>query len=341
MEVVAQQAQRLFPIRESGDVGEARRAAVAMAQDLGFDETTRGRTALVVTEAATNLFKHARGGKIVLGTASSSAADEMALEVLALDSGPGIPDVARSMTDGYSTSGTPGTGLGAIRRLSSFFDLHTDSSGTALLARIAPGDGKTCTRRSKVGAVVLPVGGEPVSGDAWAYTANGDRALFMIVDGLGHGPLAHDAAQVAIGIFREHYREPGPEVLQRAHLASRGTRGAAAAVVELNLRRGICSYTGIGNTSGVLVGSEGPSRSMVSSHGVLGGEARKTQTFDYPWVGETLLVLHSDGLTSRWDLSKYPGLSKRDPALVAGVLYRDHARGRDDVSVVVYALGSG
>jgi anti-sigma regulatory factor (Ser/Thr protein kinase) len=338
MEVVVQPAQTLYPIRDSGDVGAVRRAAGLLAQDLRFDDTARGRAALVATEVATNLVKHASGGKILLGTVA--AGNETALEILALDSGPGMPDVQRSMADGYSTSGTPGTGLGAIRRVSTFFDLHTDPAGTALLARIAPGAGKPFAARSQIGAVVVPVDGEAVSGDAWAYMTNRERALFMIVDGLGHGRQAHEAAQVAIGIFKDHYREPGPDVLQLAHRASRGTRGAAAAIVELNLERRMISYTGIGNTSGVLVGSEGLTRSMVSSHGVLGGEERKSHTFEYPWIGDSLLILHSDGLTSRWELTKYPGLLKRDPSLIAGILYRDHSRGRDDVSVVVYSLGN-
>ena len=49
----------------------------------------------------------------------------------------------------------------------------------------------------------------------------------------------------------------------------------------------------------------------------------------------SFVVLHSDGLKSRWDLSLYPGLSVRHPALIAAVLYRDFARDHDDVTVFV------
>ena len=50
---------------------------------------------------------------------------------------------------------------------------------------------------------------------------------------------------------------------------------------------------------------------------------------------QATIVMFSDGLTSRWDLASYPGLASKSPALIAGVLYRDHSRGRDDVTIVV------
>ena len=59
------------------------------------------------------------------------------------------------------------------------------------------------------------------------------------------------------------------------------------------------------------------------------------QVFTAPWPAGALVLLHSDGLASHWTLDRYPGLSARYPTLVAGVLYRDHRRGRDDTTVVV------
>ena len=67
----------------------------------------------------------------------------------------------------------------------------------------------------------------------------------------------------------------------------------------------------------------------------MGHECRKIQTFSYPWSKGSVLVLYSDGLQTRWTLDRYPALRGRDPALLAAVLYRDFARGRDDVTVVV------
>src|SRR6185436_3686357 len=201
MEVIIEQAQSLHRAKESGDVGEARRAAVSRAEALGFDETVCGKVALVVTEAGTNLIKHAGGGQIILGTATRPAGT--ALEILTVDRGPGISDLGRGLRDGFSTAGSPGTGLGSIRRMSSFFDLYSSPAGTVLVSRIFREE----RRKPKVvkwhlGAVSLPLQGESVSGDAWGYALNGERALLVIVDGLGHGQLAYEAAQGTLKTLR-------------------------------------------------------------------------------------------------------------------------------------------
>lgn len=64
---------------------------------------------------------------------------------------------------------------------------------------------------------------------------------------------------------------------------------------------------------------------------------RRRQAFTYPWSPDAVVVLHSDGLRTRWRLDAYPGLARRHPSLIAGVLYRDFARRRDDVTVLVVA----
>ena len=100
-------------VTDLSGVADARRHATALAASLGFDETDVGRVAIVVTEAATNLVKHATGGEI-LGRAAGTAKCA-ALEMLALDRGPGIESVAAALRDGFSSAGSAGTGLGAIQ----------------------------------------------------------------------------------------------------------------------------------------------------------------------------------------------------------------------------------
>jgi hypothetical protein len=69
---------------------------------------------------------------------------------------------------------------------------------------------------------------------------------------------------------------------------------------------------------------------MVSHNGTAGHVAPRIREFVYDFTVDPLVILHSDGLTSRWDLAAYPGLAMQHPSLVAGVLLRDHRRGRDD-----------
>jgi anti-sigma regulatory factor (Ser/Thr protein kinase) len=321
--------QTVIEIADPSQIGEARRSARAMAEDVGLDETARGAVAVVATEAATNILKHATRGEIVLRGTNDRAP---LLDLLALDRGPGIADVARARQDGYSTAGSPGTGLGAMARLSSKLELYTRAGrGTAILARFGadapPGP-------LRLGAVCLPHPGETVAGDAWEVQGGNERTVVMLADGLGHGPLAAAAAQAAVDVFRAHADEPASEILNRAHLALRATRGAAVAIAEVDVAAGELQFAGIGNIAAVIV-ADGGSRQLASMNGTVGLEARTVRTFTYPWTARSTLVMASDGLTTRWSPSEYPGLFGGEPTLSAGALYRDHSRRRDDVTVVV------
>ncbi len=324
------------PVNEASQVGEARRAAVGMADRLGFDEEGQGRVGVVTTEAATNLFKHAREGVVLLRALECGRS--LGVEVLALDRGPGMADPARCMRDGYSTAGTPGNGLGAMARLSATLDLYSRvPSGTALVARLwaddAPGPG-----RFLVAGVSVPKAGESICGDSWAEAFEGGRALFLVADGLGHGPQAAEASLAAVRIFQERARLGPAGILQAAHAALRGTRGAAVAVAEIEA--GEVRFAGVGNIAGCVLSGDA-SRSMVSHNGIVGHEARRFQEFTYPFPPGAMLVMHSDGVVTRWGLNDSPGLAAHDPALVAGVLYRDFSRGRDDATVLVARATGG
>jgi anti-sigma regulatory factor (Ser/Thr protein kinase) len=321
-------------ITEQSQIGEARRAALALAARLGFQETERGKIGIVVTEVANNLVYHADGGSILLRAIEQQST--LGIEILALDRGPGMVNVEECLQDGFSTAGTSGNGLGAIRRLSDFFELYSFSGkGTALLAHTwaAP-----LFHRSKtlleIGVVCLPKGGETVSGDAWAYRANADRSLLLVADGLGHGPAAATAASEAVRIFQAHSHQSLQAIVEAAHGTLRSTRGAALAITEIDFEQSSIRFVGIGNIAASL-SSPTKHHSLVSHNGTVGHEVRKIQEFTYPWYANGLLIMHSDGLSSHWRLDRYPGLSLKHPSLIAGVLYRDFNRERDDVTVLV------
>lgn len=326
-------------VAEASQTGEARRQVIRFASTLGFDDTEAGKLAIVVTEVATNLVKHAKGGELLV----RPLADERArgVEILALDGGPGIANIGASLRDGYSTTGTPGTGLGAVMRLAEQFDIHSQTGmGTAILARLWAGEkGRSHARSLEIGGVCVQYPGETQYGDAWALCEQGPRHLILVVDGLGHGQPAADACREAVRAFHSNVSGAPRAILDAIHLALRSTRGAAAAVAEVDLARTQVRFAGVGNIAGVLVSGRGSDRHLVSHNGTLGHEVRRIDEFTYPWLSDGLLVLHSDGLTSRWDLMRYVGLTERHPSLIAGVLYRDARRGRDDVTVVVAREG--
>jgi anti-sigma regulatory factor (Ser/Thr protein kinase) len=320
-------------VTEPSQVGEARRAVIQFAQLLGFTETRCGEAAIIVAEAASNLIKHAGGGCILLRAVEQGST--AGLEILALDTGPGMADPERCLRDGFTTAGTPGTGLGAIARLATFTDVYTrPGKGTALVARLWPGAAPLQRSAFRASAVTVPYPGETVCGDGWAMVEMSGRPRVLVVDGLGHGPNAALAARAAEEAFRENAGLGLVEFLQVAHQVLAGTRGAAVAVAEIDPVAEVIRYAGVGNIVGVVVvGST--TQNMVSHNGTVGHEARKFQEFSYSFPRGAVLILHSDGLSSRWTLDAYPGLAVRDPALIAGVLYRDFQRGRDDVTIVV------
>jgi anti-sigma regulatory factor (Ser/Thr protein kinase) len=322
------------PLSDFSSTAEARRAGARMAASLGLNETKSGETAIVITEAARNAVIYGGGGQLVLSGIKSKS--ETRMEILALDRGPGIADLSRALQDGYSTGGTPGTGLGAIKRMAEVFDVFSNAKGTAIFARIEQGETETRSGKSSVeiAGVLSPIAGEQACGDNMAWEMNGDRCIVMMADGLGHGPLAAEAAEEAVRVFRAHSNESPASLITRMHDALKKTRGAAAAVAEVRPLAGTLTYAGVGNISGSIL-SNTLSRSLVSHNGTLGHVMARVQEFKVEWPKDGILVMHSDGLQSRWDLARYPGLLARQPALIAGVLLRDFRRERDDSSVLV------
>jgi anti-sigma regulatory factor (Ser/Thr protein kinase) len=325
--------QVLIPVTDNSSVAEARRRATGIARDAGLNETDIGKVALLITELGTNLVKHAVGGQIVIRKIG-----EQGIELLSLDRGPGVGNISQCMRDGYSTSGSPGTGLGAVARLSSEYDMHSvPQKGTTVVARLLPADAPAAKsrRNSRTGVVCLAKSGEEQCGDGWAVVTLADRYLCAVADGLGHGFLAATASAAALKCCREQAHRSPKEIVERVHEAIRSTRGAAFAVAQITPQEKVVRYAGVGNIVGLTLDG-GVSRHMVSQNGTAGSEIRRITEFNYPWNETALLVMHSDGLSTRWDLSAYPGLLARDPSLIAGVLYRDFSRGTDDMTVVVF-----
>jgi anti-sigma regulatory factor (Ser/Thr protein kinase) len=322
-------------IRENSQIAEARRVAHALAQQSGFSEQDVARTALVVTELATNLVKYSDEGELLVS--SATVGQKTGIDIIALDRGPGIKDLASSLRNGYSTTGSPGTGLGAIIRQSATFDIYTQpGKGTVVFSRIAP------TRRLKlgscreleIGAVCKAAPGETVSGDAWKVLCQSDGGVIVIADGLGHGPAAAEAAREVVRAFDASSHMSPASTLLAMNGPLRSTRGAAVAVARIDLTAETIAFAGIGNISGTLIDRD-VTRKTVSHNGIVGHVMPSIQEFIYPCSRNTLIVLHSDGLAINWNLRAYPGLAEKHPAIVAAVLYRDFTRGRDDVTVVV------
>lgn len=331
----------LLVVDEDSQIGAARRAAVTLGHAQALDADALGRLAIVVTEAATNMLRHAHHGIVVLRPLAGPPAG---VEVIALDKGPGITDVSRAMRDGYSTSGTAGQGLGGIRRLANQFAMYSmPESGTVLCARVTNGGAPRAGRPpappsldDRMGVICVPLRGEALCGDAWRVIPAGAQTSVLVVDGLGHGPAAHAVSVSALATFTPGQRRSPLEAVAAMDDALRGSRGAALSVATIDEDAGEVEFVGVGNVEARVVNGI-RTEHFTAQGGIVGHTMPTPRLARAPWPADGRLIMHSDGISSRWRLEPYPGLAMAHPALIAGVLYRDFRRERDDATVVVIA----
>ncbi|MFF1636466.1 SpoIIE family protein phosphatase [Streptomyces sp. NPDC058246] len=340
------------PVHDSTRVRDVRVAAEHAAEHAGLDQDRTAAAALVATELATNLLKHGGGGQILIDTVDADlwlpgAGRGAAVQIAAIDHGPGISDLPAALRDGYSTTSSLGAGLGTCRRIADDFDVHSaPGQGTVALARVyavrtrRPGRGDTgAPVPVRAGGINIPLAAAEYSGDAWACVRSGDHVTLLLADGLGHGPAAAKASTAAVRQLRHSAHLPPPELLGQLHTALCDTRGAAVAVARLDLADGHLDFAGIGNI-GARLRSGDTWRPLLSRPGIVGAHrpARLPHTRT-PWNDDSLLVLHSDGLPSRWTPPPVALLASLDPAVAAAVIVRDSSSAarpvRDDTTVAV------
>lgn len=321
-------------VDESAAVATARRRAAALASAAGLAAERVGEVEIVASELATNIVKHGGGGDLVLRPLPTGG-----LQLVAVDAGPGTRDLEALVDDGISTAGTLGVGLGAVRRLATRLRLWSAPSRGAVVTADLGARGDAAGPDPAVGHLARTIRGESVCGDTIAHREVGDGGrLLMVADGLGHGPLAAEASGRAGEVLRSGASDSPAELVRRMHAVLGSTRGAAVAVARVDPGRGVLVHAGVGNISGRLLGT-GRVRSLVSQPGIVGHKLPRVQETTYPIDEAELVVLHSDGLTERWDAAELPSVRRYGPTVVAAALLRDAGTRRDDASVLVMRVG--
>lgn len=362
-------------VDDATGVADARRQAAKMAEWVGLPDRLHGEVTLVVSEAASNILKYAQRGEILLRrTVHSGAATS--LEMIALDKGPGIRNIAEAMRDGHSTGGSLGAGLGTMQRRASFFDIYSvPDQGTAVLAQFSAARGETwqsSASESSVARTAVPVSltaapspqsltapstpsalaaqalpgflvgvrstpraGQDMCGDAWAVMQRDDALWVAVLDGLGHGPLAHQASNQGVDYLRVSNTYETPEALaEQLHKNLRGTRGSVVGLAKISRDRSVLDFTGIGNIVAGVFRPEGVTR-LLSTDGTVGYMMHRVRPTRSDWQAGSVYIASTDGLSTRWNLSGHPDLLQHHPSLIAAVLHRDFARDNDDATVVV------
>ncbi|MEU8682314.1 SpoIIE family protein phosphatase [Streptomyces sp. NPDC048611] len=286
------------------------------------------QAAVIASELASNLAHHATGGSLFIQPLPLGGG----MEIVAADHGPGIGELQRCFTDGYTTGSTLGAGLGAVKRIATDLTIRTQTgTGTLVRARLSDPDAAPAAGQ-EVGAVCLPAEREETSGDAYAVVDRGAVRTAVVVDGLGHGPEAAEAAQVALRSFHRAPDLPLPELLTALHRALRRTRGAAVGL--LRLHPGRAEYTGIGNVRVLTLTALDVGHRLSGQPGIAGLNMTVPQVRSFPVPPGATAVLHSDGIDQRWAQAPSPFVRRLPPHLLAASLAHSHRLTRDDATVL-------
>lgn len=308
-----------------------------LAEEAGLGKTRISELDIIVAELTSNLFKYADNGEILFGVFQNG--DAPYIELICIDSGPGIHNPARMVVDGVSTGNTMGHGLGSIKRLSDTFDIYSMVGwGTIVLSRIYINGKPVKKNPVTVRPLVVSKPGETTSGDGIVYKLTKDGIKLMLCDGLGHGPEANKAINEAAISFRVFPDKSPTSTLKFIHSAIKKTRGMVANVVYYDFKTKLWTSAGIGNIAARWVGP-GTSKNHMSYNGIVGHNIPGTMN-DQQYSSEEYnqLILCSDGIKTRWEMAKYPLIQKCDPAVLCAALYKDHARRTDDMSVIIIKI---
>ena len=322
------QDMRWLRVEDASAVAACRQAVQNMAERLRFPAARIGQLALAVTEAASNLHKHAEQGSLLLCV--NRDGPQPGIDLVTIDAGPGVRDVSAALRDGHSTAGTLGIGLGAIQRLADFADLYSrPGHGTSLVARfwVSPP-----VSQPRWAGLIRPITGETECGDAYGVVPADGAVTAVLCDGLGHGPLAAAAAAAGVAAVLDDPAGEPAALLERVHQRMSGTRGGAVGVVQVSGQ--LARFAGLGNVAASIV-SDGQRKSMISIPGIAGVQARTIRQFEYDVPPGSAVIVHSDGISSRWEAAALPALEARDPLLIAAVLLAEAGVHRDDAGVLV------
>lgn len=318
-------------------VKQAASVARTFAGTIGFSATECDEIALVVTELGSNLVRHASGGRIQLSRIE--APDRVGILVESEDSGPGIVDLERALTDGFSTAGSLGFGLGTVNRLMDDLNVYPGSPrGLHLISRrwIRPQRRDARLDDLQFGVATRAYRYLAENGDAFVIAQWGRYALAGVIDGLGHGPFAQRAAQTARLYIEQHFDQPLDSLFRGVQRACRATRGVVMALVRFDLAQNRFTVASVGNIEVRLFGST-EHFSLIVRRGVIGLNAPNPVLLEHPWNPNCILVLHSDGLRTHWNLKDYPELARAAPDAIAQKLLQSLGKLEDDATVVVAA----
>jgi serine/threonine protein phosphatase PrpC len=185
-------------------------------------------------------------------------------------------------------------------------------------------------RALQVASASRPIAGESECGDQLGVFTHGARTTVVLADGLGHGLEAAQAAQRAVARVAERADAALSELMHDLHASLAGTRGAAVALVRIDLALGQLDHASVGNVELTALAREAVR--PIAVPGVVGARMRKVLETRHRVFAGDLVVLYTDGISSRLTLD---GLRGSTPQEIADAILRQHSKPRDDAACVV------
>ncbi|MCY0949933.1 hypothetical protein [Streptomyces sp. H27-S2] len=304
-----------------GPVRVASEVTRASAQECGLTGALPHQAAVIASELARNIAKHATYGALSIHPLPLGGG----LEILAADHGPGSPELERCRTDGFTTTST----LGAVSRVAATFTIETrPGTGTLVRARLAL-PGRRQAAHQDTGLVSLPAdigthcADAAADANAAAVLDTGTARTADVIDGLGHGHghEAAEAAQAAPRSFRDTAEQPLPHILTAPHRALRHTRGTAVGIARPHAERAECSGTG-----DVRTGTLSPHhvhRRVTGRPGIVGRRTPAPHTRHARQLlrpAGTAVVLPADGIDPQWSHTPTDFPPRPAPPLLAAAI---------------------
>jgi len=307
------------------------------AELANFDLKKLNDLDLILSEMTSNLQKYAVGGEILAGLFYEE--NNCYIELISIDQGPGMAYPQTMMADGFSSENTMGMGLGSIKRLSDKYDLYSIKKwGTIILSRVyktKPILRSGIFSQIDIRPLIVTMPGQKVSGDGTFYHLTDQHFKLLVADGLGHGEEANFAVKEAVNAFKNCMQHSPAEILKHIHQAILKTRGMVGAVVVFDFKTKIWTMAGVGNITSRM-SNYLDTKNQMSHNGIIGHNIPNIINDQQISLNDFhQITLCSDGMKSRWELSKYPGINRCDLSIQAAAIYKDFARHTDDMSVVI------
>jgi len=323
-------------ISDPADSTRAQHTIERIAAELGFENETSSKLGLVASELATNLHKHAGGG--TLSVSKLEMDSQTGIRIESADSGPGIQDIEAAFTTGTSTAGSLGLGLSIVNQTMDEVEITTPE-GTAAGTRLVADRWLTPDYETKnpcpvsIGAASRAISPDEANGDAFITKTWNDKTLVGVIDGLGHGSRAHKAATTARTYVESHAERPLASIFRGTDRACKGSRGVVMALAKFDWLENTLTFANIGNINVKVSGPEWTG--LIVRRGVIGGNNPGPSVVTREWDPGYTIVMHSDGISTRWDWNEIRDGGDEPAGVIANRLLKQYGKSNDDATALV------